>query len=83
MSATYHVPVVDTIHRCFDVYCRLCIPATAYHSTSIGGANQDSIFIIGDSIYRFDTKTNAITAPLILGKVPPRRIDMSAVSYGA
>jgi len=53
------------------------------HTSNIGGANQDSIFIIGDSIYRFDTKTNAITAPLILGKVPPRRIDMSAVSYGA
>ena len=59
------------------------------HTSDIGGANQDSIFIIGGHqlettslVYKFDTRTNAITAPIIQGITPPRRRDTKSISYG-
>ena len=66
-------------------------PLTLLHTSDIGGANQDSIFIIGglhigetneNYVYRFDTKTNATSIPIIQGKTPPRRENIDSVSYG-
>src|SRR5690348_6296188 len=58
------------------------------HTSDIGGANQDSIFIIGgfqlettNLVYRFNIKTKEIITPIIQGKEPPRRRDMRSVSY--
>ncbi|RIA99294.1 hypothetical protein C1645_730923 [Glomus cerebriforme] len=69
-------------------------PLSVYHIANIGGANQDSIFIIGgihvlkasnaDYVYRYDIKTNEFNIPVIQGKAPPIqfRVGVNSVSYG-
>jgi N-acetylneuraminic acid mutarotase len=67
------------------------LPYVIWHTANIGGADQDSIFIIGGLgvgeltntlVYRLDTKTNTTSIPIIQGKTPPRREDIDSVSYG-
>ncbi|RIA79774.1 hypothetical protein C1645_745697 [Glomus cerebriforme] len=63
------------------------LPRKTEHTASIGGTNKDLIFIIGgieddvNLVYQFDTKTNAISVPMIQGKTPPKRAFTSSVSY--
>ncbi len=72
--------------RFVDLRNRINLPFIEFHTANIGGANQDSIFIIGgrgkNLVYQFDTKTNTISIPIIQGPTPPRREDMDSVSYG-
>ncbi|CAB4373234.1 unnamed protein product [Rhizophagus irregularis] len=67
------------------------LPYMIWHTANIGSANQDSIFMIGgvgtvglsdNLVYRFDTKTNTTSIPIIQGKIPPRRRNTDSVSYG-
>ncbi|RGB30666.1 hypothetical protein C1646_793291 [Rhizophagus diaphanus] len=67
------------------------LPYMFWHTANIGGANQDSIFMIGgvgtvelsnNLVYRFDTRTNTTSIPIIQGKIPPRRRNTDSVSYG-
>ncbi|RIA95404.1 hypothetical protein C1645_734026 [Glomus cerebriforme] len=66
------------------------IPLLASHTANIGGVNQDLIFIIGGLqlipndvlVYQFDTKTNAISTPVIQGITPSRRSGVNSVSFG-
>ncbi|RIA84962.1 hypothetical protein C1645_831538 [Glomus cerebriforme] len=66
------------------------LPFTIFPTASIGGVNQDSIFIIGGQhlnetntnyLYRFDTETNELSVPIVKGKAPPTREGMNSVSY--
>ncbi|PKY19024.1 uncharacterized protein OCT59_001274 [Rhizophagus irregularis] len=65
-------------------------PIISGHAADVGGINQDSIFIIGGNhydekntnyFYRFDTKTNELSVPVIQGKAPPTRVARNSVSY--
>ncbi|PKC16601.1 galactose oxidase [Rhizophagus irregularis] len=67
------------------------LPYMIWHTANIGGANQDSIFMIGgvgtvelsnNLVYRFDTRTNTTSIPIIQGNIPPRRRNTDSVSYG-
>ncbi|GES78856.1 hypothetical protein GLOIN_2v1878605 [Rhizophagus clarus] len=66
------------------------LPHTFSHAADIGGVNQDSIFIIGGAhldekdtnyLYRFDTKTNELSVPVIQGMAPPTRMGMKTINY--
>ncbi|GBC10583.1 hypothetical protein RclHR1_09740008 [Rhizophagus clarus] len=66
------------------------LPTISWHAASrITFLNdRNNIFIIGGDgevlslVYEYNTEFNSLDASNIQGKIPPRRIEMSAVSYG-
>ncbi|RGB29337.1 hypothetical protein C1646_672541 [Rhizophagus diaphanus] len=66
------------------------LPYTVFHVSELGGANQDTIFILEgvhwntaetNYVYSFDTKINQLSIPVVKGKAPPMRKGISSVSY--
>ncbi|GBC30257.2 hypothetical protein GLOIN_2v1768952 [Rhizophagus irregularis DAOM 181602=DAOM 197198] len=93
-SDIFYLDIINTTKNFFSSWVNLKsqgvkLPHTFSHTANIGGANQDSVYIIGGAhwnenntnfLYRFDTKTNELSVPVIEGKAPQSRIEMNSVS---
>ncbi|CAI2171817.1 347_t:CDS:2 [Funneliformis geosporum] len=68
---------------------QVMLPLTVMHTSSLGGVNQDSIFIIGglpglaktNLVYQYDTVSNVLSLPVIEGIDPIKRALTNSVSY--
>ncbi|PKB98372.1 hypothetical protein RhiirA5_431469 [Rhizophagus irregularis] len=79
----------DDFFEFTDLTSQAKLPLTVFHVSELGGANQDSIFILEGAhwnaeetnyVYRFDTKINQLSIPVVKGKAPSMRKGISSVS---